>query len=239
MEKKTGRLFLLPNYLDESNKPSFIAEINRQRIAGIKWFIIESHKSARFLLKDFPIDLKDEQLHFDLLNEHSKRNDIDALLFRLLSGEDACIISDAGIPCVADPGSQLVERAQQNNIAVIPLPGASSLFMALMASGFDGQRFSFNGYLSFDMNHRKKQIKEMERLARSGSAQIFMEAPYRNQKLLDMLIQTCLPDTYLCIAYKISSAEEWIKTKTMIEWRKINPEINKQNVVFIIGSIFK
>lgn len=236
MKKAGGKLYLLPNYLSEKSEPGFIPEYNRKRIAHIRWFLIESHKSARFLLKDFPVDLKSESLQFDLVNEHTSRDEFDQIFLRIAQGEDVCLISDAGIPCVADPGAKLVSRLQEAGLAIIPLPGASSLFMALMASGFDGQQFSFHGYLSFDAAKRKAQIQDMERQAWKGVAQLFMETPYRNEKLLEQLHAICRKDTYLCIASHISSSEECIATKTLSEWKQSPPEIHKKPVLFILGK---
>jgi 16S rRNA (cytidine1402-2'-O)-methyltransferase len=146
------------------------------------------------------------------------------------------IISEAGLPCVADPGSDIVAWAHSKNIRVVPLPGASSILMALMGSGFNGQSFVFHGYLPIEKPLRAKKIKEMEQDAgRKKQSQIFMEAPYRNNQLLEDVIANCSPQTKLCIACHIASSEEMIATKTLKDWAAKKPDLHKKPVIFILG----
>ncbi len=234
--KGYGKLYLIPNFLSEDNTNNFLADFVRESVKHIKKFVVESEKGGRALIKRLGTDVTIQEAELFLLNEHSNKNDTYKLLEVLKKGNDAAIISDAGLPCVADPGSDLVALAQQKNIEVIPLPGASSIFMALMASGFSGQSFVFYGYLPIEKPLRVKKIKEMEREAISkNQSQIFMEAPYRNNQLLEDIIKTVSPDTKICVACNISSAESWIKTKTAKEWSSQKPELHKKPVIFVMG----
>ena len=182
-----GKLYLIPNFLSEENPDNFIAEMVRNMVHHLKNFVVENEKQARALIKRLQLENVQSELHIWLLNEHTNPNEVPALL-KALEGEDAGIISDAGLPCIADPGSALVALAQAKNIEVIPLPGASSMMMALMGSGFNGQQFTFSGYLPIDKTPKIKRIKELESQAHRGVSQIFMETPYRNLQLLDELI---------------------------------------------------
>lgn len=229
-----GKLYLIPNFLSEDNPDNFIAEMVRNMVHHLKNFVVENEKQARALIKRLQLENAQSELHIWLLNEHTNPNEVPALL-KALEGGDAGIISDAGLPCIADPGSALVALAQAKNIEVIPLPGASSMMMALMGSGFNGQQFTFSGYLPIDKTPKIKRIKELESQAHRGVSQIFMETPYRNLQLLDELIAQCNSQTKLCIACNISSHKGWVKTKTMAQWKNQKPEIHKIPCVFVLG----
>ncbi len=229
-----GKLYLIPNFLSEDNPDNFIAEMVRNMVHHLKNFVVENEKQARALIKRLQLENAQSELHIWLLNEHTNPNEVPALL-KALEGGDAGIISDAGLPCIADPGSALVALAQAKNIEVIPLPGASSMMMALMGSGFNGQQFAFSGYLPIDKTPKIKRIKELESQAHRGVSQIFMETPYRNLQLLDELIAQCNSQTKLCIACNISSHKGWVKTKTMSQWKNQKPEIHKIPCVFVLG----
>ncbi len=229
-----GKLYLIPNFLSEDNPDNFIAEMVRNMVHHLKNFVVENEKQARALIKRLQLENAQSELHIWLLNEHTNPNEVPALL-KALEGGDAGIISDAGLPCIADPGSALVALAQAKNIEVIPLPGASSMMMALMGSGFNGQQFAFSGYLPIDKAPKIKRIKELESQAHRGVSQIFMETPYRNLQLLDELIAQCNSQTKLCIACNISSHKGWVKTKTMSQWKNQKPEIHKIPCVFVLG----
>jgi 16S rRNA (cytidine1402-2'-O)-methyltransferase len=219
-EPKYGKLYLIPNFLSADNSDDFIAEMVRRLVHHVKNFVVENEKQARALIKRLQLAHPQNELNIFLLNEHN----------------DAGIISDAGLPCVADPGSALVALAQTKNIDVIPLPGGSSMIMALMASGFNGQQFAFSGYLPIDKNPKIKRIKDIEALAHRGITQIFMETPYRNNQLLTEIIAQCNPQTKLCIACNISSEKAWVKTKTLAQWKKNLPELHKIPCVFVMGN---
>ncbi|MCE2741741.1 MAG: SAM-dependent methyltransferase [Sphingobacteriales bacterium] len=234
-EPKYGKLYLIPNFLSADNSDDFIAEMVRRLVHHVKNFVVENEKQARALIKRLQLAHPQNELHIFLLNEHTNAIEIPKLL-QALENNDAGIISDAGLPCVADPGSALVALAQTKNIDVIPLPGGSSMIMALMASGFNGQQFAFSGYLPIDKNPKIKRIKDIEALAHRGITQIFMETPYRNNQLLTEIIAQCNPQSKLCIACNISSEKAWVKTKTLAQWKKNLPELHKIPCVFVMGN---
>jgi len=229
-----GKLYLIPNFLSEDNSDDFIAEMVRRMVHPLKNFVVENEKQARALIKRLRLSHSQQELNIWLLNEHTEAKEV-SLLLEALVDNDAGIISDAGLPCIADPGSALVALAQTKNIDVIPLPGGSSMIMALMGSGFSGQQFAFSGYLPIDKFPKIKKIKELESLAHRGSSQIFMETPYRNNQLLEELIAQCNAQTKLRIAYNISSEKGWVRTKTIAQWKAIKPELHKIPCVFILG----
>ncbi len=235
MKNFYGKLFLIPNFLSEDNPDEFIAEMVRNSVHHLKHFVVENEKQARALIKKLRIEHAQPEIKIWLLNEHTPFNEIPDLL-KSLENADAGIISDAGIPCVADPGSDLVALAQARHIEIIPLPGASSIMMALMGSGFNGQQFSFNGYLPVEKPLRIKKIKELESQMYRGSTQLFMETPYRNKHVFDDLVQNCAANTKLCIACSISSPLGWVQTKTIAVWKNEKPDIHKKPCIFILGK---
>lgn len=236
-ERGKSRLFLIPNYLADDNPVDFISEFVRQQVHEIRHFIVENEKVARALIKKLSLASSQQELSLILWNEHSKPEDIKEVEAFFKLNTDIGIITDAGLPCIADPGADIVKLAHQKNIEVVPLPGASSIFMALMASGFNGQTFAFNGYLPIDKAQRGKRIKELESSALSrNQTQIFMEAPYRNNQLLADVLAHCSASTRLCIACNISSAHGFIKTKSIGDWKKQLPDLHKQPVIFVLGK---
>ena len=234
-EPKYGKLYLIPNFLSADNSDDFIAEMVRRLVHHVKNFVVENEKQARALIKRLNLQHPQSELQIFLLNEHTAAQEVPKLL-QALENNDVGIISDAGLPCVADPGSALVALAQTKNIEVIPLPGGSSMIMALMGSGFNGQQFAFSGYLPIDKNPKIKRIKEIETLAHRGITQIFMETPYRNNQLLTELIAQCNVQSKLCIACNISSEKGWVRTKTLGQWKKNLPELHKIPCVFVLGT---
>lgn len=232
-----GTLYLVPNFLSADSPNNYLPEYIRQSIHHIKNFVVESEKEGRRLIKRLRIETPQSELRLFLLNEHSRHEEYVGLLDALKNGGDAALMSDAGIPCVADPGFQLVKICHQKNIKVIPLPGASSIFMALMASGFNGQQFTFHGYLPLDKNARVAQIREMEKVALVHDyCQIFMETPYRNRQLLAQLCETCKAETLLCIAADIGGSGQFIQTKRIRNWKEQNPDLHKIPAIFILGG---
>lgn len=231
-----GKLFLIPNFLADDNPDSFIAEHVRQQVHHISHFIVETEKDARALIKRLQIATPQPQLQLFIWNEHSEAKEVNELLKALENGVDAGIITDAGLPCIADPGSDIVALAHKKNIEVVPLPGASSILMALMASGMNGQGFTFNGYLPIDKIARAKKIKELEADARKkNQSQLFMEAPYRNNQLFQDVLQHTDAQTRICVAMNISAANQFIQTKTNKDWRNYKIDLHKKPVIFIIG----
>jgi 16S rRNA (cytidine1402-2'-O)-methyltransferase len=235
MANSKGTLYLIPNTLGSGVDKYMTTQL--QRIcATTETFIVEDIKSARRLLRQVGVSRPIEELAFLSLNEHTKAGDIEELIAPLMNGQDIGLISEAGVPCVADPGSAVVELAHEHGIKVVPLVGPSSILMALMASGFNGQQFTFNGYLPRERSERSRKIRQLEQLALSGITQIFMDAPYRNNQVLDDLLQTCRMDTKLCIASNITCDNERINTKTITEWSIRKPDLNKMPVMFVLGK---
>ena len=232
---KKGILYLIPSLLSEENADVIPAE-TRGILYSLDHFVVENEKTARHFLKavQYPKPLQDASMH--VLNEHTKAEEVNGLLKPLLEGKNIGIISEAGCPAVADPGSDLVRIAHSKNIEIIPLVGPSSLLLALMASGMNGQCFSFAGYLPKDKNDRSKTIRELEKkVVAKNETQLFIEAPYRNQHLLEDILQVCSPSTLLCLAANLTAASQLVKTKTVAEWKKEIPDIRKMPVVFLLG----
>jgi 16S rRNA (cytidine1402-2'-O)-methyltransferase len=231
-----GKIYLIPSALSEDNSkvlPQNAIDI----VNSLNEFIVENERTARHFLKGIGIQAPLQSLQLHLLNEHTNSKDIFKLLEPVLSGKNVGLLSEAGTPAVADPGSDLIRSAHEKGIEVIPLIGPSSIIMALMASGLNGQSFSFIGYLPKEKNERIKNLKELEKQSLSkNQTQIFIEAPYRNQHLLEDILSTCEKRTALCIACNITANDEFIKTKTIEEWKKRIPVINKRPTVFLIGK---
>jgi len=230
-----GSLVLIPTLLGNSQVEDVMPSNLKAVISKINHFVVEDLRTARRFLKKVDRETDIDALEFYLLNEHTRNEDISGLLKPLLEGKDIGLMSEAGTPCVADPGSSLVALAHENNIRVIPLSGPSSITLALMASGFNGQNFIFHGYLPIDSKSRKTDIRKLEQDAyRKDQTQIFIETPYRNMKLFESIIESCNPDTRMCIAVNLTTAEEKITTLRMAQWKKNPPAIHKQPAVFLI-----
>ncbi len=233
--KHTGTLYLLPSPLSEGPVENVIPAAALKIIPHLRYFIVEEIRTARrFLKKAYPgIDFS--AIQFLIYNEHSGVLDIVNYLEPLAAGNDMGLLSEAGLPCVADPGSVIVDLAHRRGSKVVPLTGPSSIFLALMASGFPGQNFAFQGYLPVNKNERMKKIRELERLAESsGQVQVFIETPYRNMQLFDSLIATCRPATRLCIATDLTGPSESIIQQTIGEWKTVVPDIHRKPAVFLL-----
>lgn len=232
-----GNFYLIPNFLGEGSKED-ISVNQLKQIYSIKEFIVESEKAARAFLKIIEHPVSQSEFVFHLLNEHSKdKEDLTPFFKNCLKGENLGLISDAGIPCVADPGNRAVTFAHKNKIKVIPLSGPSSIYMALMASGFNGQNFVFHGYLPVEQPVRIKKIKAMEQtLLSTGQTQLFMETPYRNEKLLEVLLKNLKPQTKLCVAVNISNEKETIVTAEVMNWKADTLNTHKEPAIFLIGT---
>ncbi len=206
-------------------------------INSIKYFIVEDIRTARRFLKKIDKEINIDELIFFALNKHTDKNQISEYLKPVFEGNNIGIISEAGTPCIADPGNIIVGMAHNFNIKVVPLVGPSSIVLAMMASGLNGQNFAFNGYLPIKDNERKNKIKTLEIIsAKENQSQIFMETPYRNNKLLKEILNTCRKDTFLCIASNITAKNEFIKTMTIDEWKTNIPDLNKKPSIFIIHA---
>ncbi len=228
-----GKLYLLPVPISEENVNNFIPEYNFTIVRSLTNFIAEDAKTARRFLKWFGYP-KIENAEIFLLNEHTKNNNVFELLQPLLEGKDVGLMSDAGCPGIADPGAEVVKLAHQKNIDVIPLTGPSSIVLSIMASGFNGQNFAFVGYLPIDKPARLKRIKELETLAvKYKQAQFFIETPYRNDQLLDALLNSLSPEILVFIGKDLTGPKQFMQAKTVFEWKtSAKPEINKVPVVF-------
>jgi 16S rRNA (cytidine1402-2'-O)-methyltransferase len=201
----------------------------------IRHFVVENTRSARRFLSALKIANPIDLLSFTELNEHTRPEEIFSMLSPAMNGENVGIISEAGVPSVADPGAALVAYAHVKGVRVVPLVGPSSILLALMGSGFNGQKFAFSGYLPIKQDDRIRAIRNLEkRSQQEGQTQIFMETPYRNNKLLADLLNTCQAQTKLCLAADITLSTEFIATKTIAEWGKNAPDINKRPCIFLL-----
>lgn len=219
---RKGLLYLIPSPIGDVAPAEVIPQSVLELLPRINHFVVEELRTVRRYLSNAGLKGKIDSLNFYLLNEHTPKEQVEKYLQILLCGEDVGLISEAGLPAVADPGAYLVELAQRADIEVVPLVGPSSLMMALMASGLNGQCFAFNGYLPVKEPERTKEIKELERLsAKRGQSLIFIETPYRNERLLADFLQNCAPSTRLTVAADISLPTQFIKTKSIEEWRRV------------------
>ncbi len=231
-----GILYLIPTTLGDTAETADILPIKiNQVINTIDEYIVENEKTARYYLKKMGIKKPLQEIILHPLNQHTKPIEISTYLNSIGEGKNIGVISEAGCPGVADPGSEVVRLAHANNIKVIPLVGPSSILLALMASGFNGQSFTFNGYLPKERSERIKKIKELEKTVHQKSqTQLFIETPYRNMHILDDVLTSCDGKTRLCIACDITLPTEFIKTKSIAEWRKQVPDIAKRPTLFLI-----
>ncbi|MDB2521146.1 SAM-dependent methyltransferase [Flavobacteriaceae bacterium] len=231
----TPTLYLIPSPLGEAFQPSAFPNQLKSIIEKLDYFIVENDKEARRFIKKIAPDKNQSTLKLFPLNKHTSEDEIATYLNPCIDGNDMGLISDAGCPGIADPGAVIVQKAYPMNIKVKPLVGPSSILLAMMSSGLNGQSFAFNGYLPIDKIERKKAIKNLEiRSQKWDQSQIFMETPYRNEKLLEDLKQTLERETKLCIAYELTQPDEFIKTMTVGEWNKTKLHFHKKPAIFII-----
>jgi 16S rRNA (cytidine1402-2'-O)-methyltransferase len=237
MTKALGKLYLLPTTLGESGWESVIPQTIPGEISSCRHFIVENVRSARRYLRLLDSTFDIDNSEFYLIDKHTKRIEQEGYLKTALEGNNIAVISESGCPGIADPGSEIVRMAHQKGIRVIPFVGPSSILLALMASGMNGQSFSFHGYLPVPKADRILALKELERLSqRDGSSHIFIETPYRNNGLIEDAFQQLLPETLFCIAKNITLTDEWIQTKAIRDWRKQVPDIHKQTCIFLIQA---
>ncbi len=234
--KTQAKLYLIPVPLAEVQHSECLPAYNKTVILQIKHFIVENIRSARRFLKAVDKSINIDDLEFFELNKHTSPKAIASYLNPMKEGHSMGIISEAGCPAVADPGSDVVAIAQRKGFEVCPLVGPSSILLALMASGFNGQGFTFNGYLPIKDAERNKLIKELEAKALRGHTQIFIETPYRNDKLVQELIRQCKSSTLLCIASNLTSPDSLVQTKPLSEWAKALPKLHKIPTIFLLGS---
>ena len=232
-----GKLYLIPTTLGD-NEPLEVLPISIKRtIEEINFYIVENEKSARRFIKKISPRKSQPDLQLNSLNKFTEPEIIPSFLDPCLDRFDVGILSEAGCPAIADPGAEVVRIAHEKNIEVVPLVGPSSILMALMASGLNGQSFAFNGYLPIDNRSRKAAIKRFEKLSESNNqSQIFIETPYRNDNLMEEFLKTLRDDTLLCVGTDITLASEYIKTKKVRDWRKEKLNLHKRPTIFIIQA---
>jgi 16S rRNA (cytidine1402-2'-O)-methyltransferase len=231
-------LYMIPVTLGDAPVDAVIPPGTLNIMNELDHFIVEDLRTARRYLRKAGYKIPFDDVHFFILNEHSSEKDLDEMMEVLINGQSMGMMSEAGAPGIADPGREIVALAHRNGIRVIPLAGPSSILMGLMASGLNGQSFTFHGYLPVKNPDRSKRIRQLERTAlETGVTQIFMETPYRNMSLLEDLLKLCGDDTMLGIAADISLTDEFIRTRSVLEWRRSPPSIQKRPAVFLLNRI--
>ena len=235
MENKKGNLYLIPCTLGETPPLEVLPLLVKKAIENIDHYIVEHEKSARRFIKSVASKKQQNSLHVEEINKFTKPQEIPQMLEPCFNGFDVGIISDAGCPGIADPGAAVVEQAHQKSIKVVPLVGPSSILLALMASGFNGQNFAFNGYLPIDKVERKQKIKQLEKKSIvENQSQLFIETPYRNNQMLESLTTALQKNTEICVACDITLATEYIRTASAQHWKRIKVDLHKRPTMFII-----
>jgi 16S rRNA (cytidine1402-2'-O)-methyltransferase len=238
----TGTLYLIPNTLGDGDEAALAAVLPapvRERAGMLASYIGENAKTTRAFLKRVGTTRPIQEIEIRELNVNTPPAEIDKLLAPLLAGIDTGLVSEAGVPAVADPGALLVRRAHERGIKVVPLVGPSSILLALMASGLNGQSFAFHGYLPVDANERVKKLRELEQHSRKAKqTQIFIETPYRNRTMLDALLANCAPSTLVCVAVDLTLPAETIVSRTVTDWKKQPaPDLHKRPAIFLLLAV--
>ncbi|MDC0422702.1 SAM-dependent methyltransferase [Methylophilaceae bacterium] len=236
-KSKLATLFLIPSSLDQDGIYDFMVDEQRRKIRDLKYFIVENEKSARRTIKKLKLSTSIQEL---TIIPHNKDTSIEILTSYInpsIEGEDIGLLSDAGLPCVADPGSQIVKLAHKNNIKVVPLVGPSSIMLSLMASGFNGQNFRFHGYLPIDKDEKNKKLESMKKdILENYETQIFIETPYRNNQLLDNLLKVIDEKINLCVAINLTTDKEIIVSKNIGVWKKSSlPDLSKKLCIYLLN----
>ena len=236
-KNKLATLFLIPSSLDQDAIYDFMVDEQRSKIRDLKYFIVENEKSARRTIKKLNLSTPIQEL---TIIPHNKDTPIEILTSYIkptLEGKDIGLLSDAGVPCIADPGSQIVKLAHKNNIKVVPLVGPSSIILSLMASGFNGQNFRFHGYLPIDKDEKKKKLESMKKdILENYETQIFIETPYRNNQLLDNLLKFTDEKINLCVAINLTTDKEIILSKNIGVWKKSSlPNLSKKLCIYLLN----
>ncbi|MEE3999417.1 SAM-dependent methyltransferase [Tenacibaculum sp. FZY0031] len=230
-----GKLYLIPTTLGDTEPLEVMPLSVKKVVEQLDYFIVENEKSARRFIKRITPTKSQPSLELMLLDKYSDDLETKNYLDACEKGMSVGLLSEAGVPAVADPGANIVKLAHQKGIQVVPLVGPSSILLAIMASGMNGQSFAFNGYLPIDKSDRKRAIKDLEKLSKEkNQSQLFIETPYRNEKMLDDLRATLSPDTRVCVACDITLPTEYIKTLTVKEWKHVKTDLHKRPAIFII-----
>ncbi|WP_442845927.1 SAM-dependent methyltransferase [Leeuwenhoekiella sp. H156] len=232
-----GKLYLIPVTLGETDPLEVMPQKVQTLIAGIDEYIVENEKTARRFIKDIYPQKSQPTLKLHPLNKYTDPLEVPSFLNACLDGRDVGLMSEAGVPGVADPGSEVVRFAHEKGIQVVPLVGPSSILMAVMASGMNGQNFAFNGYLPIDQKKRRNELKRLERISKENNqSQLFIETPYRNGKMLDEICNSLQASTRLCIACDITLPSEFIKTQSINNWKHSKEDLHKRPAIFIIHA---
>ncbi len=230
-----GKLYLIPTFLSETDPENVFPGINTKILSSLDIFIVEELRTARRFLRKVGFNKPFEEVTLHLLNEHTDLSKIGNYLDEAEKGKDIGLFSEAGTPCIADPGSEIVKIAHKRDIRVVPLTGPSSIMLALMASGFNGQNFAFIGYLPIDKKEAANKIRQLEKaIYQNNQTQIFIETPYRNNRLFEILLNTCSDSTMICVASDLTSEKEFIKTLSVRDWKYQKPDIHKIPAVFLM-----
>lgn len=238
MSNQIGRLHLIPTTLGDNNPMDVLPITVKKTIENLNTFIVENEKTARRFIKKITPDKNQAKLNLFLLNKYSDPSEFPNFLNGCLEGNDIGLLSEAGCPAIADPGADIVKIAHEKNIKVIPLVGPSSILLALMASGMNGQSFAFNGYLPIDKGQRKSELQKLERLSyQQKQSQLFIETPYRNNAMLEDICKVLNDNTLVCVACDITLPTEFIKTKPVKDWKKNSANLHKRPALFIIYKI--
>lgn len=231
---KKGSIYLIPNTLGEDNFTSVLPTEVVKIVESLDYFIVENEKTARGFIKRLLPQKQQREIKMEILDKHTDPLDLPIFLRPVENGANVGVISEAGVPCVADPGAEIVSIAHRKGLHVKPLVGPSSILLALMGSGFNGQQFAFRGYLPFDAGIRRRVFQAMNKDLKDGITQIFMETPYRNNKLVEELLKVLHPETKLCIACDITLENEYIQTKTIADWARNLPDLHKRPTIFLL-----
>jgi 16S rRNA (cytidine1402-2'-O)-methyltransferase len=230
-----GVLFLIPVPLADNAAHKSFTAYNIEVINSINTYIVENEKTARKFLKEAGIKIPQSELVIHDFGKHKRGNSLVPFFKELMTGKDVGLMSEAGCPGVADPGAEVVAEAHKRGIKVVPLTGPNSILLALMASGFNGQSFTFHGYIPIDKVERGKRIKELEQLAeKNRQTQIFIETPFRNNHLFDDILKNTAPQTLLCVACNLTGEDEFVKTQTIGQWKQEKIDLHKKPTIFLL-----
>lgn len=233
-----GKLYLIPTTMGDCDPMDVLPQTVKRSIDFIDYYIVENEKTARKSIKGVNPEKKQSELKLFVLNKHTETKEHLDFIKPLLEGKNMGLMSEAGCPGVADPGAVIVKLAHEKGIQVVPLVGPSSILLAMMASGMNGQSFTFNGYLPIEKGEKKTALKNLEKLSQDkNQSQIFIETPYRNNKMLEDILQAINPTTHLCIATDITLPSEYIKTMRASDWKKVKVDLHNRPTIFIIHKM--
>ena len=234
-----GKLYLIPTTLGETENPfDVLPQTIKRSIELLDYYIVENEKTARKFIKSICPEKVQASLHLSSLNKHTQDSEYKKMIQDCVEGKNVGLMSEAGCPGVADPGAVIVKLAHEKGVQVIPLVGPSSILLAIMASGMNGQSFAFNGYIPIDASEKKLAIKNLEKLSISkNQSQLFIETPYRNNKMLEDILSSLHPETYLCVACDITLPTEYIKTMRVVNWKKAKIDLHNRPTIFIIHKM--